>query len=161
VQRGDSLSRIARRIWGSDQRAYIQILLEANPRVARRGGHLLAGEPLVIPGGRGGVSELSAARADSSLPASKPPAATGGNDSALRSAKAARASQGAQATRGGASRSVRSYTIRSGDSLQGIAERVLKDANRWREIARLNGLKDVNRLMPGTRLRLPGERSDT
>ncbi len=161
VQRGDSLSRVARRIWGSDQGAYIRMLLEANPPVARRGGRLLAGEQLVIPGSRGGANDRSAARADSSVQASRPPAATAGNDSGLRTAKAARSSQGAQATRGGASRAVRSYTIRSGDSLHGIAERVLKDANRWREIARLNGLKDANKLIPGARLRLPAEGSDT
>jgi phage tail protein X len=49
VVRGDSLVKIARRIWNSGDAKYVQALLKANPRVAKRGGRLLAGEQIVIP----------------------------------------------------------------------------------------------------------------
>lgn len=37
----------------------------------------------------------------------------------------------------------------------GIAQRELKDANRWREIADLNGITDPSKLAAGTLLKLP------
>lgn len=161
VQRGDNLSKIARRVWGSDRGAYIRMLIEANPRVARRGGRLLAGEQLILPAGREVATERSAARLDSGASAARSPVARSGNETALRVAGTGRATSGAQGARSGMARAVRTYTIRSGDSLHGIAERVLKDASRWREIARMNSLKDANRLIPGARLKLPADGSDT
>jgi hypothetical protein len=52
-----------------------------------------------------------------------------------------------------------SYTVRSGDTLWGIAQKSLGDGNRWREIYDLN--RDVigadpNRIQAGMVLRLPG-----
>lgn len=49
----------------------------------------------------------------------------------------------------------RTYTVRRGDTLQRIAAAELGRAARWPEIARLNGLRDPNRLAVGQRLRLP------
>lgn len=49
----------------------------------------------------------------------------------------------------------RTYTVRAGDTLQRIAQRELSRANRWPEIARLNKLRDPDRLAVGQRLRLP------
>jgi hypothetical protein len=50
------------------------------------------------------------------------------------------------------------YTVRAHDSLYRIAQRVLGDGNRWREIFALNRgtIADPNRLYPGMALRLPG-----
>lgn len=46
-------------------------------------------------------------------------------------------------------------TVRSGDTLSGIAKRHLGDPNRWREIAQINGIKDPKGIRPGQKLRLP------
>ena len=46
------------------------------------------------------------------------------------------------------------YTVRSGDTLTIIAERRLGKQSRWREIQRLNGLKDAL-IRPGQKLKLP------
>ena len=51
----------------------------------------------------------------------------------------------------------RLYTVRSGDTLSGIAQQHLGEANRWREIFELNGevISDPNRIFPGQVLVLP------
>ena len=50
----------------------------------------------------------------------------------------------------------RFYTIRKGDMLSRIALRELGRASRWKELATLNPKIDPDRLMVGTRIRLPG-----
>lgn len=52
---------------------------------------------------------------------------------------------------------VRTHQVRSGDTLGAIAQRLLGDAERWREIAALNGITDPRALRVGQILRLPGE----
>lgn len=50
------------------------------------------------------------------------------------------------------------HTVKPGDTLSGIAERVLGDASRWPEIAKASGLPknfDPHNLQPGTKLVLP------
>lgn len=49
VARGDSLTRIATRELKSSDRRVIELLLEANPKVRKRQGQILANEELVIP----------------------------------------------------------------------------------------------------------------
>lgn len=49
-----------------------------------------------------------------------------------------------------------SYVVRSGDTLSGIAAKVLGNEGRWPEIAVLNPGVDPKRLKVGTRLRVPG-----
>lgn len=66
-----------------------------------------------------------------------------------------------RAAAGGGLLAVRWYVVRKHDSLAAIARRKLGDPNRWREIARLNGLRDADRIYPGMKLRLPARRSDT
>lgn len=51
--------------------------------------------------------------------------------------------------------SVRTYTVKSGDTLSAIAARELGKASRWTEIATLNGIRDPRRLSVGQELRLP------
>lgn len=56
------------------------------------------------------------------------------------------------------------YVIRQGDTLQGLAERALGDADRWVDIADVNGMGGLNdagglgTLIPGTRILLPTNR---
>lgn len=49
----------------------------------------------------------------------------------------------------------KSFVVRRGDTLSGIAAQVYRDPSRWREIARANGIVDPRRLRPGDTLRLP------
>jgi uncharacterized protein (TIGR02594 family) len=54
---------------------------------------------------------------------------------------------------------VRTYQVRSGDTLGAIAQRLLGNSERWREIAQLNGITDPRALRVGQSLRIPGEAS--
>jgi nucleoid-associated protein YgaU len=62
---------------------------------------------------------------------------------------------------GGSSRHVKrkhipsSYTVKKGDTLSGIALKILGDASRWRQIARINKLRDPRKLKVGTKLKMP------
>jgi LysM domain len=49
----------------------------------------------------------------------------------------------------------RTYTVVKGDVLSRIAQRELGNANRWKEIADLNGIRDPNKISPGQILKLP------
>ncbi len=51
------------------------------------------------------------------------------------------------------------YTVRRGDTLSGIAEEQLGDADRWPEIFALNRdvIEDPNKIFPGQVLTLPDE----
>lgn len=49
----------------------------------------------------------------------------------------------------------KTYNVKSGDTLSKIAARELGSAGRWGEIAKLNNIRDPNRLKVGQRLRLP------
>ena len=49
----------------------------------------------------------------------------------------------------------RTYTVRSGDNLNRIAQSQLGAASRWREIADLNRIANPNRIYPGQVLKLP------
>lgn len=49
----------------------------------------------------------------------------------------------------------KTYTVRAGDTLTSIAARQLGNANRWREIAKLNNIRDPRSIRPGQVLKLP------
>jgi nucleoid-associated protein YgaU len=49
----------------------------------------------------------------------------------------------------------KSYLVRLGDTLPGIAAQVYKDPARWRELAVANSIRDPRDLRPGRRLVLP------
>lgn len=80
--------------------------------------------------------------------AQTPAAARARQQAVARAAQAARQS-------GGAPSAVRTYVVRSGDTLTRIAVRLLGSANRWKDIADLNGLRDPNHLTVGQTLRIP------
>jgi nucleoid-associated protein YgaU len=54
----------------------------------------------------------------------------------------------------------RIYIVRPGDTLTGIARRLLGSARRWREIARRNGIDDPQALRLGQRLSVPSLRRE-
>jgi hypothetical protein len=49
----------------------------------------------------------------------------------------------------------RIYVVKRGDTLQGIAAHLLGNAARWREIARINNIRDPKTLKVGRRLKVP------
>ncbi|MFF5589739.1 peptidoglycan recognition protein family protein [Streptomyces hygroscopicus] len=58
-------------------------------------------------------------------------------------------------TKPGSGGSTSTYTVGRGDTLWSIAASKLGDGNRYREIAKLNGLKDADAITPGQKLKLP------
>ncbi len=50
VRKGDSLGRIARQVYGADDQQHIKMLIEANPKIAKRTNKLFVGEELKVPG---------------------------------------------------------------------------------------------------------------
>ncbi len=50
---------------------------------------------------------------------------------------------------------LRTYVVQPGDTLAAIAVTAYNDANRWRGIAAVNGIKDPNTIQPGTTLIIP------
>jgi len=127
VSRGDTLTRIIRREWQSDDRRLVEFLTTANPKLAqRKDRRILVGEELVIPT----IEEARRWLAQSaSVEMERPaPEATGG---------------------------WYWYRIQRKDTLAGIAQRFLKDGRRWREIVELNGQLNPRKIVPGTRIKLP------
>lgn len=49
----------------------------------------------------------------------------------------------------------KTFVVRRGDTLSGIAGQVFRDPGRWREIARANDVVDPRRIRPGDALRIP------
>lgn len=139
VERGDSLARIARRFLGTSSPEALAALATANPKIAKRRDKIFVGEVLRIP----------------EFPASERPAAL--VKAETRKPRAAEAFVEAKPTEA----KLRGYTVRRGDSLAGIARRLLNDVERWREIAALNDLRDAHVIVPGERILLPPVRNDT
>lgn len=131
VRAGDSLSRILLREWGVADAQAISALLAVNPKVRdRRNYTIRVGETLIVPTRQAALAHLERTLAD-----------------------AGRRVATAESLR--ATRSGRVYRVRRNDTLVKIAELELKDPNRWTDIARLNGLKDADKIVPGIELILP------
>lgn len=139
VKRHDTLVKIMRRIWNSDDPQLLRLLLAANPEVARRRDRIFPGEVLNIPA-------LPSTRA---IPTIRLAATrVGGRRQTDSHASAGQAG-------------FRWYTIRERDTLTRIARRLLNDEARWREIATLNQMRNADRILPGTRIKLPPLGQDT
>lgn len=50
------------------------------------------------------------------------------------------------------------YTVRRGDTLASISQRLLGDGNRWKEIAQANDIRDPGKLAVGKRLTIPSRK---
>ncbi len=129
VVKGDTLVRIARREWQSDDERLLKLLMDTNPRLhKRRAGRILAGERLMIP------DRATAERVLAGMPVRLP------TSEAVASAEPA----------------VQWYTVKENDSLSRIAQRELNDGRRWREILKLNKKLKADRIFPGTKIKIPG-----
>ena len=49
----------------------------------------------------------------------------------------------------------KTFVVRHGDTLSGIAGQIYRDPARWRDIARANGIVDLRSVRPGDALRIP------
>lgn len=106
VRKGDSLTRIAQRVFGSSEQRHQRMLIEANPKIAKRVNKLYVGEVLTIPSIPGvAVASDSASRQSSGTVASKQPEATAKKESKSATvaavAASARKKRGASADNGG------------------------------------------------------------
>jgi nucleoid-associated protein YgaU len=140
VERGDTLATIARREWGSRDARLVDLLLDANPQIGyRKAGRIILGEELVIPD----------ADAAERFLAGKPwrPGAPAAASESVRAAEISGAAPATEADEW--------YTIRPNDTLAGIATRFLNDSRRWREIVEVNRALNPQKMVPGTRIRLP------
>lgn len=131
VEKGDSVVRICRRLWSSEDSRYVTALIEANPELRVNPNRIYAGQSLVVPAVNPAVP-----------PKSRPV------ETAIRTEAPPQPPRSAVPP-------ARYYTVRRDDTLAGIARRELRDARRWVEIARLNGFKDANIIRPGMKIRLP------
>ena len=124
-----------RRKWNCSDEESLKILLAANPDIVKRRDRIYAGEVLNIPDRRSAQAvSMVGGKGSVGQPAAGPP---------------------------GAERDDRWYTIRKRDSLASIARRHLNDAERWPEIAKLNRLRNADKILPGMRIKLPPIRMDT
>jgi nucleoid-associated protein YgaU len=129
IAKGDTIAKIARREFGSNDPRTIATLLAANPALRGRETRLTVGQEIALP-----------------APA------------ALQQALGARVLAGTGLAGSAATPATAEphwYTIRPNDSLASIAQRYLKDKRRWPEIAAANTALDPRKMLPGTRIKLP------
>lgn len=132
VRRGDSLVRILRREWRRSDSESINAFLAVNPRIRDRKDYTIRiGEKLVIPSRDTALAYMALVLSDA------------GHKEATRNALPSRA------------RKRRVYKVRLHDTLVKIAREKLHDSERWTEIAKLNGLKNADVILPGTEILLP------
>jgi len=134
VVKGDTLSKIARRVFESRDPRLVTLLVDLNPKVAAANGRLQIGDELQIPDEPAALAMLAAGREHGM-------AAGGVPEAAVRTVTA--------------TESERWYTIQPNDSLIRIAQRFLEDGGRGPEIVKLNRSLDPHNLRPGVRIKLP------
>ena len=137
VKSGDTLRKIIKQLWNRTDKQALELLLAANPDLAKRKDRIFPGEELVVPDLLEDATMLASAR-------------SARDDDAM-----------AAETANSQSSDYRWYIVKKKDSLAAIAKRHLNDASRWREIAELNQIRNVDRLMPGSKIKLPVGRIDT
>jgi nucleoid-associated protein YgaU len=156
VVSGDTLSKIARRVYGTNSRRCIDALFEANRKTLKTADALSVGEVLVIPhvaGERVSPDAASSRGAGDARPSE-------GNDARRDSGRPLGARRSAEHVdaAGGA---FRWYQVRAKDRYVSIAREQLGDGSRWKEIFDLNKdrFPDPDRIREGVRIKLPSASS--
>ncbi|MBN2375481.1 MAG: LysM peptidoglycan-binding domain-containing protein [Sedimentisphaerales bacterium] len=133
VQRGDYLSTIAKKFYGDvegNRHKNINLIFEANRDKLKSMDDIYEGQTLKIPalvGQSGGAVRISSSRVVN-------------NNSSVSQSEATRI-----------------YVVRENDRLWDIAEEKLGSGVRYKEIVKLNNMKDEDRLLVGTKLKLPAK----
>ncbi len=137
VKPGDSLTKIARQFYGIEKTAIgVEAILAANSDAVKNANLIHPGMTLKIPVLTDSGPASDAARFDST------PAAEQVGRKGSSQASPAQLSDGS-------GRLV--YVVQSGDCLESIAEKLLKDRKRWREIAEANKISG-SRIRAGQKL---------
>ena len=134
VEKGDTLTAIAHRYYGSSSTRIVSAVFEANRSVMNCPDVVVVGSTLCLP------------VAESILPQDHTPGARRRDASAQPTEPADRPEP-----------SYRWYTVKEGDLLGTIAQRELGSSKRWKEILALNEdvCSDARRLPYGVRIRIP------
>ncbi len=147
VQRGDSLSKIAQKNYGSQARSVIDLIYAANRSNMSSPNDIKAGATIVLPEMPGENRKRADAipTGGSEALARREPAPTKPDPAAEREKKTLTAS------------AKRWYVVRENDRYASIAREQLGDESRWREIHELNKDKFPNpdRIRPGVRIQIP------
>jgi nucleoid-associated protein YgaU len=139
VKSGDDLTRVSLNVYGSEQGkkpTNIDRIYEANKSTMKSRDSLKVGQKLTIPSL---PTEFASAKA-----------ATSPSTTAMPSAKPTSAAAAPAKTE-----KTVNYTIKEGDSFWKIAKEKLGSGSRYKEILKLNGLKDETSLKTGMTLKLP------
>lgn len=146
VASGESLFTIAKRYYG-DGSAWKRIR-DANPDRVSETGVVRAGVTLKIPGATAGATQGMGGGMSPESGQTRPRPAE------PRAAPKAGPGSEALASRSGSGRPT-TYTVRRGDTLGEIAQRMLGSARRKHELMKLNNIDDENTILAGAVLRLP------
>ena len=141
VKKGDTLTKIAARHYGSQSKSVIEAIYDANRSVLASPDVLQVNQVIVLPEIAGGKS-LTAAAADKPPAEAKPPADEPPAEKPQPN--------------------YRPYQIKKGDRYATIAREQLGSAARWKEIAELNKdiFPDPAKIQYGVRIRLPVDTKD-
>lgn len=164
VQRGESLYQIAAKVYGNgnDWRE----IARANSDRIDESGAVRAGVRIRIPVREGAATRQNPVPAPGPAPTRTQPIRTAERNAATpsstRTSAATPATPGrtVQVSQQGAGartphREVVTYTVRPGDTLGTISQRMLGTSRRWREIADLNKIENVDRVPVGRVLKIP------
>lgn len=146
VASGESLFTIAKRYYG-DGSAWKRIR-DANPDRVSETGVVRAGVTLKIPGATPGATRGVGGGTSPESGQTRP------QPTEPRVAPKPGPSSDVLASRSGAGRPA-TYTVRRGDTLGEIAQRMLGSARRKHELMKLNNINDENTILAGAVLRLP------
>jgi nucleoid-associated protein YgaU len=148
---GDTVSRIARKYYGSDSKANCTLIIAANPSLKANPNKIVVGKTYVVP--------MKEAPATSAAPTASAQAQTTPAPAvaAAQVAPTAPVAAAAATVPPTAPAANRTYVVKSGDSLWKIANSQCKDPNAMAAIRSLNKdvLKKGDALSVGMKLRLP------
>ncbi|MBN1514550.1 MAG: LysM peptidoglycan-binding domain-containing protein [Phycisphaerae bacterium] len=149
VEKGDTLTRIAQKRYGTSSKDIVDAIFEANRKMLPGPDRLVIGQTLQLPERIGAVSaatgtETRSAKSNDRTP-EKAPAAKPGPENLKKLDAPAR-------TKG-----YRWYEVRKGDRYESIAKRELGDARRWKEVYELNKsiFPKASDIRWGVRIKLP------
>jgi LysM repeat protein len=148
AESGDSLSKMASRFLGSNTKANRELIINANPSLKANPDMIIVGKTYTIPA-------PGAATPAPSSTASNTPKLT---DNVIILDDTAPAPVMPQATnRPVAATPEHTYTVKQGETLTRIALEQMGTADAVSAIVELNKIKDPNRVVAGTKLRLPAK----
>jgi nucleoid-associated protein YgaU len=147
VQKGDSLARIAAEKLGSEKRW--NEILTLNPGLEPR--NLGVGKTIHLPDASG--TSLAKATAKKEPASDKKIAGLSKPDAKKATKETAKETSSPKS-------STSVYVVQKGDHMTTIAQKVLGDARRWKEIVAANPGIDPNKIAVGDKLKLPGAKHE-